>query len=208
MTKEDNFGADKIIFLDGPNGVTEKIKKAMYDAARTFVYIGLLLYEVQTYRYYEEKGYQNVYEYAEVELGFKRSSTKNLIAINTTFGTDRNGLHTMYLLPEYKDFKYSQLCEMLSMSAAKREAVTPDMTVKEIRSLKKQPESPPDSSKEKINGQTSGQIKQETETVAITINNIWKDAPKELIQALVKLANLRCTPKMCFDITIVKHTDY
>jgi len=91
---------DQVTFLDGPNGVTEKIKKAVYDVTRTFVYIGLLLYKVQAYRYYEEKGYQSVYEYAEAELGFKRSSTKNFIAINSVFGPDKNGHHTMKLLPE------------------------------------------------------------------------------------------------------------
>ena len=67
--------------------VTEKIKKAMYETAKQFVYIGFLLWEVQEYGYYSEKGYADVYEYAETELGFKRSSTKNFIAINIKFGS-------------------------------------------------------------------------------------------------------------------------
>ena len=77
----------EVTYLDGPMGVTEKIKKAMYDAARQFVYIGFLLWEVQEYGYYGEKGYADVYEYAEAELGFKRSSTKNFIDINIKFGS-------------------------------------------------------------------------------------------------------------------------
>ena len=108
-----------VTYLDGPNGVTEKIKRAMYDVARQFVYIGFLLYEVQEYRYYLEKGYESVYEYAETELGFKRSSTKNFIAINYEFGC-RNGRETggiahqrtISLQSQYEQFNYSQLCEM------------------------------------------------------------------------------------------------
>ena len=66
--------------LHGERGVTQKIKKAMFDAAREFVYIGFLLWEVKEYEYHREGGYSNVYEYAEAELGFKRSSTKNFIS--------------------------------------------------------------------------------------------------------------------------------
>lgn len=214
-----------VTYLDGPMGVTEKIKKAMYDVARQFVYIGFLLYEVQQYGYYREKGYQNVYEYAETELGFKRSSTKNFIAINYEFGC-RNGRETggiahqrtISLQSGYEQFNYSQLCEMLSMSPAKRATVTPDMTIKQIREIKKQPEPnqepelPPDMETIQIplpdetTGQTSGQQpREEPKTVSITVNNTWKNAPKELIRELVKLAELRCTPSMCFDITIKRH---
>lgn len=214
-----------ITYLDGPMGVTEKIKKAMYDVARQFVYIGFLLWEVKQYHYYQEKGYNDVYEYAEKELGFKRSSTKNFIAISETFGNKYYNspftcsiLPTMQLKPTYEQFNYSQLCEMLSMSPAKRAAVTPDMTIKQIREIKKQPEPnqepelPPDMETIQIplpdetSGQTSGQEpKEEHKTASITINNTWIDAPKELIRELVKLAGLRCTPSMCFDITIKKH---
>ena len=172
-----------VTYLDGPMGVTEKIKKAMYDVARQFVYIGFLLWEVKQYHYYREKGYKDVYEYAEAELGFKRSSTKNFIAISETFGNKYYNspytssiLPTMQLKPTYEQFNYSQLCEMLSMSPAKRATVTPDMTIKQIREIKKQPEPNqepelppdmktiqiplPDDKPDETVGQTSGQIKE------------------------------------------------
>lgn len=141
----------KIInFLDGENGVTEKIKKAMYEAAKQFVYIGFLLWEVKEYQYYVTSGYKDVYEYAEKELNFKKSSTKNFIAVATEFGnkyynspiTSCSYLPTMNLKPEYKDFKYSQLVEMLAMSEPQRKKIKPEMTVKQIREIKKQPEAP------------------------------------------------------------------
>ena len=159
--------------LHGSTGVTEKIKKAMYDAAKEFVYIGFLLWEVKEYKYHWEGDYANVYEYAEAELGFKRSSTKNFIAIAETFGTTTKGcdtIHTMSLQKEYSNYNYSQLTEMLSMSAAQREKASPEMTVKQLRELKKEttPVQEPEIdfvtldkaialSKNNTGGQTSGQ---------------------------------------------------
>lgn len=140
MTKE-----MQISHLDGTNGVTNKIKQAMYDAARQFVYIGFLLWEVQNYEYYREKGYKSVYDYAAQELGFKTTTTKNMIAINYVFGSrnerESGGIansRTMNLQPAYEKFNYSQLTEMLSMSEKQRDQVTPDMTIKKIREIKKQ----------------------------------------------------------------------
>lgn len=133
-----------ISHLHGSNGVTEKIKKAMYETAKQFVYIGFLLKEVRDYKYYEESGYKSVYEYADFELGFKKSSTKNLIAIAETFGIQeyeylgvRRKNQTMSLQPAYEKFDYSQLVELLAMSPAQRQEAKPDMTVKQLREMKK-----------------------------------------------------------------------
>ena len=120
--------------LNGTMGVTQKIKNAMEETAKQFVYIGFLLWEVKEYKYYYENGYDSVYAYAEAELGFKRSSTKNFIAICETF-CRRSGQFretpTMFLADNWNQFKYSQLTEMLSMSAEKRKQATPDMTIKQ-----------------------------------------------------------------------------
>ena len=97
-------------YLNGSNGVTRKIKNAMQDAAKQFVYIGFLLWEVQKYEYYRENGHNSVYEYAEAELGFKRSSTKNFIAICEQFcrrAGEYKELPTMFLDEKWSDFKYS-----------------------------------------------------------------------------------------------------
>lgn len=214
----------KVLYLSGNMGVTEKIKRAMYDAAKQFVYIGFLLWEVKEYHYHNEAGYKDVYEYAEKELGFKRSSTKNFIAVACTFGNQYYGqfnekyvqLPSMTLKPEYKDFNYSQLTEMLSMSEPQRQKINPDMTVKEIRAIKKEPEfalepnvetmkiplpdDNPDNQSEV--GQTSGQTE---ELKGIIINNIWKDLPPEIIKSIVKAADLRYNPQSTYNIEIKLH---
>lgn len=177
----------KSLWLDGPNGTTEKIKKAMYDAAKSFVYIGFLLWEVKEYKHYLEKNFRDVYDYAEQELGFKKTSTKNFINVAETFGNKyfKKDAHiyggailpTMHLQPEYKDFNFSQLCEMLAMSEKKRALVSPNMTIKQIREIKREPEPdlPPNMETipielpedyEEKNGQTSDQPS--TKTIELT----------------------------------------
>lgn len=183
-------------YLDGNNGVTQKIKRAMYDAAKQFVYIGFLLWEVQEYGYYKEHGYQNVYEYAEMELNFKRTSTKNFINVATTFGnkyydsntTSCSYLPTMSLKPEYENFNYSQLTEMLAMSPTQRKKVTPDMTVKQIRQMKQEAAKELKEEPAKKDTSKHGQTSDQKETVVL--NNVWKEISKETLKELVKVAGI------------------
>lgn len=210
------------LHLDGSNGVTEKIRRAMFDAARQFVYIGFLLWEVQEYGYYMEKGYASVYEYAERELGFKKSSTKNFIAINYQFGS-RDGRpcgiaheRTMTLQPKYEQFNYSQLCEMLSMSDKQREKVTPDMTVKQIRELKKEgePDLPPNMETIPIpfsddpvpSGQTSGRMGSRKRPYHVVNGRLWL-LDEEKLKWFVECTSIPFDSKARYDITITLHKD-
>lgn len=134
------YGTEQCYHLKGERGVTAKIKQAMQETAKQFVYIGFLLWEVKQYEYYYEEGYDNVYQYAEYELGFKRSSTKNFIAICENFSKKDehfNSLPTMFLDDRWNDYQYSQLTEILAMSPAQRKQTKPNMTVKQLREIKK-----------------------------------------------------------------------
>lgn len=122
--------------------LTNKIKGALYDIANSFVYIGFLLCEANEYRSFEEWGYSSIYEYASSELGFKKSSVNNFMNICKCFSSNFSSTgealpYSMILKDDYRNFNYSQLVEMLSMDDKKRSQVTPDMTVKQIRLLKK-----------------------------------------------------------------------
>lgn len=193
--------------LNGTMGVTQKIKNAMEETAKQFVYIGFLLWEVKEYKYYYENGYDSVYEYAEVELGFKRSSTKNFIAICETF-CRRSGQFretpTMFLADNWNQFKYSQLTEMLSMSAEKRKQATPDMTIKQLRELKREPEElkqvPKVEQASDAIGQTSGQ--KTLDEVACTVNNIWKDLDKADVKELCFLTGKKFNTRSNYRIEI------
>lgn len=119
---------------------------------------------------------------------------------------------TMSLQPQYQQFNYSQLCEMLSMSDKQREKVTPDMTVKQIRELKREgePDLPPNMETIPIplsddpvpSGQTSGRVNR-----SHTVNNIWSELPDDLVKGLVSVSGLRWNPRSHYDITITLHKD-
>lgn len=122
--------------------LTNKIKGALYDIANSFVYIGFLLAECNDYKTYLDWGYNSIYDYAFAEFGFKKSSVNNFINVCKVFSSNFSSCgeplpYSMILKDNYQDFKYSQLVEMLSMSDKQRLQVSSDMTVKEIREIKK-----------------------------------------------------------------------
>lgn len=179
--------------LHGSNGVTEKIKQAMYESAKQFVYIGFLLREAKMLKYYEEGGYKDIYEYAAQELNFKRTSTKNFIAIAETFGVQEeqcgriiNQKQTMHLQPKYEKFNYGQLVELLAMKEKQREQATPEMTVRQLRELKKDVPAEPAA---KTVGQTSDQIQ-----------GLREPTEEEIAEENARLTELYCTEANLVDI--------
>ena len=119
--------------LDGEFGLINKINNAMKEAADQFVYIGFLLKEADEYKYYEEAGYNNIYDFCEDTFGFGRSSTNNFIRVYRQFGS-KNGIA---LLDSYKAYNYSQLTEMCSMNMNQLNECNPYMTVRELRAVKR-----------------------------------------------------------------------
>lgn len=117
---------------------TNKIKHAFYNIAREFVYVGFLLAECDYYETYKEWGYSSIHEYALDRLGLKKSSTYNFINVCKAFTEPTECMPCSYFMKDkYENFNYSQLVEMLSMSDKQRSQVTPDMSVKQIREVKK-----------------------------------------------------------------------
>lgn len=90
------------------------------------------LREAKQLNYPQELGYADIYELSEIEFGFKKSSTAAYIAIATEF----MNYSDMSVRDSYQAFSYSQLVEMLPLSAYDRIRITPDMTVKQIRKYK------------------------------------------------------------------------
>ncbi len=134
--------------------VTNRIKQCVYNITSNFVEIGFRLWECEYYHYYSELGYDSVCDYAAAELGFKKSSTRNFIrvydrfcnheivkraAIKYNHGYSRSeGIYC--LLHEYKNFSYSQLAELLSLSDEQIKVIEPkpEDTIKQLREKKKE----------------------------------------------------------------------
>lgn len=134
--------------------ITNRIKQCVYNITSNFVEIGFRLWECEHYQYYLELGYDNVCDYAAAELGFKKSSTRNFIrvydrfcnheivkraAIKYNHGYSKSeGIYC--LLHEYKNFSYSQLAELLSLSDEQIKIIepNPEDTIKQLREKKKE----------------------------------------------------------------------
>ncbi len=74
---------------------------------------------------------KNVYEFAEQEFKLKKSSVKNYISVAKKFSVD--GL----IMDKYKGYTYTQLSIMLTLTEYQLKLCNENMSIEEIKSLKK-----------------------------------------------------------------------
>uniref|UniRef100_UPI001F33F658 hypothetical protein n=1 Tax=Enterocloster aldenensis TaxID=358742 RepID=UPI001F33F658 len=115
------------------------IQANLKSAARSVIAIGYYLKCVNRNELFKEAGYKDICEYAKDRFGFSASTTSRYMTRNDKFSVNGN---SPILDDKYKDFNKSQLQEMLSLDAEQLEKVTPDMTVVQIREMKKPKEIP------------------------------------------------------------------
>ncbi len=106
----------------------------------SYIRLGFHLDEMERLKYYEDFGYLSMAEFCEANLGMDKSAVSRCINVFKTFasknGPYNTGTLTMHIDDKWKDYSYSQLCEMLPLKDKQRAKVKPSMTVKEIRDLK------------------------------------------------------------------------
>ena len=139
---------DAVPYADIKNIIRDRVT-AM---AREYIGIGFFLRKIRDNEMYLEDGYKDIHDFAMNEFEMSKSTVNHCIRINEQFSIGGNSPD---IEERYKDFSKSQLQEMLYISADKREDVTPDMTVKEIRSMK---EEPLDVESEVVDEQIPGQM--------------------------------------------------
>ena len=115
------------------------IRSNLQSAVRSVIATGFYLKHIRDNELYLEAGYKNVNEYAMDRFGLSASATSRYITRNTRFS---RGGNSPLIDDRFKDFSQSQLQEMLGMSDEQLEQVTPDMTVREIRSMARPKEVP------------------------------------------------------------------
>ena len=115
------------------------IRSNLQSAVRSVIATGFYLKHIRDNELYLEAGYKNVNEYAMDRFGLSASATSRYITRNTRFS---RGGNSPLIDDRFKDFSKSQLQEMLGMSDEQLEQVTPDMTVREIRSMTRPKEVP------------------------------------------------------------------
>ncbi|MCB6414536.1 hypothetical protein LI221_05555 [Faecalimonas umbilicata] len=110
------------------------LQEKLMNIKMNFIAAGYYLKYIRDKELYLEEGYASIWEFAEDNYGIQRSTASRWMKMNDKFS--KNG-DTPILAEEYKEFGKSQLQEMLYLEDEQMEQVTPDMTVKEIREVRK-----------------------------------------------------------------------
>lgn len=137
--------------------IFDLLKSSVTTAERSFMKVSALFWVVnQSYMAdIYRLGYDSVFDFAEAEFGFLKTSVKNMISIVNRFcacyGRD------VLIHSEYKDYSYSQLVELCSVDDYYLSEFNPKMTVKAIREKKKALKAPMISSSVVEESQTSDQ---------------------------------------------------
>lgn len=116
------------------------ILESIANMTREFVAVGYYLKYVRDHEMYLSDGYASIWEFAEDLYGIQRSTCSRWMAINDRFSAQGN---SPVLDERYRQYGKSQLQEMLYLDDKQIEEVKPEMTVKEIREIRK-PESVPE----------------------------------------------------------------
>lgn len=119
----------------------------MNDIRTRYIRLGFHLDEFRRNNYFIDFGYPTMEEFCAANIGLDKSAISRCINVYREFNASNNikyenGTKTvgssMELDDKWKEYSYSQLCEMVSMDDMQRKQVTPDMTIKQIRELKRE----------------------------------------------------------------------
>ena len=101
----------------------------------TLRFIGILK-KIQAHGWYRIDGYKTIEELVEKELCFSRTTTYQYMKIGTRFMEEKDG--TFVLKDAFKNYGISQLMELCPCEENTiLERFSPDMTIREIRNIKK-----------------------------------------------------------------------
>lgn len=132
--REEAFGSLKYLYTD------------LTDIRKYYIRLGFHLQEFKNCEYYKDFGYLTLEEFCDVNLSMDKGAVSRCINVYKQFNASSDVTYhygnktvgcAMDLSERWKDYSYTQLCEMLPLSEVEREKVRPDMTVKQIREYKK-----------------------------------------------------------------------
>ena len=115
----------------GYQGFKAKFDFVMNKTASYFVEIGQMLKEARDTDILRGSGYSGMGDFAAKEYGLRPDQTSRFIAIAEKFGDGRGDL-----LPEYATHGYTKLSEMLTLPESVAEAIPPELSREDIRTIK------------------------------------------------------------------------
>lgn len=114
--------------------VCQLIQEKQLNMAENYVAIGYYLRKAREAELYKDGGYASIHEMASSEFGMARQTADHCMKINEKFS---EGGDSPALEEAFQKYGKSQLQEMLYLTDEQLEDVRPDMTVKDIRNIRK-----------------------------------------------------------------------
>ena len=108
-----------------------KIDGALVTADKCRMTIAGALTVIKEKGLYVVAGYETMQEFAEKEFGYKKASLSDLTTTFAKFGNPNTGT----VLPEWKDYSFSQLKLMKRLTDENLATVTSDMTARQLQEL-------------------------------------------------------------------------
>lgn len=131
------------------DGITNEIKRTMRRSAKDAVQLGYMLRRVMEEKLWEER-YADFDSYLQTELQMDYTLANRFIGINKRFSLMGN---SMEIADKYEQYSQGLLIEMLSMTPEQEAKVAPDMTVRQVREIKKQDRGTPEKKDTIIEGE-------------------------------------------------------
>ncbi len=160
------------------------IRTELKSIKESFVRVGWHLKKIKDNVWYQNEGYKNIYEFAKEKFNISQPTATRFINICTEFS--ENG-SSPGLDARYQGYSLSQLTEMLNVGADKRQGISPDMTVREIREFKRKDRKLQKSRTE----ETSGKTVQAGVNAASHVDSIYRGYMQALLPRLTSDAELR-----------------
>lgn len=146
-----------------------------------YMRLGFHLREFERYKYYRDFGFSSLAEFCDANLSLDKSALSRCLAVYDKFSSLNDDViycqglkkttNDMSIGQKWEAFSYSQLCEMVSMDNDLRKQVNPDMTIAQIRELKKK--------------------KRETSTPPSDVSQV-ATSQQENVDSISSGANLKC----------------
>lgn len=110
------------------------IKNNLGGIVKSFVRIGWQLTRIDRSGAYKNDGYSSIAEFAAAEYGMTRTGVSRFMNVYETYSADGD---TPELKEQYREFKFSQLTELLQVQEADRQMFTPEVKREDIREFQR-----------------------------------------------------------------------
>lgn len=128
---------DEVRYYNSPITLEEAeqyIQSGLITAARAYVANGYYLHRIREDKLFEEAGYQNFEDYVRGKYNKDKGWASKCIKVNQQLS---EGGNSPILSKQYLEYSTYQLVELAYMSEEQREEADPDMTVNQLKQIRK-----------------------------------------------------------------------